>query len=65
MAHTTQTERLLLKPEEFAAAIGVSRAKAYELIAERAVPSIKVGRCRRVPIDSMREWIAQLVTAQE
>ncbi len=50
------TERLAYRVTEAAHAIGISRAKAYELIA--------LGRCRRsvgssirVPADALREWI--------
>lgn len=51
-------ERLLLRPAEFGDAIGVSRAKAYELIAARVVRSIKVGKSTRVPVDEVRKWVA-------
>ena len=50
-------DRLMLRPGEAADAIGVSRSKAYELIAAGAIPSVKVGGCVRVPVDALREWI--------
>jgi excisionase family DNA binding protein len=53
------TERLLLRPTEVAEAIGVSRSKAYELIASREIPSIKVGSSVRVPTEALRAWIAK------
>jgi len=56
------TERLLYKPAEVGEAIGVSRAKAYELIAAGSIPHIKVGSSIRVPIDSLRAWVAQQLT---
>ncbi len=53
--------KLLLKPQEAAAALGVSRTKVYELIARGptggGIPSIKCGASTRVPIDALREWI--------
>lgn len=57
------TERLLLRPEEAAESIGISRAKAYELIARREIPSVKVGSSLRVPVDSLKQWIAQQLKA--
>lgn len=55
------TERLLLRPDEAANAIGVSRAKIYDLIARRQLPSVKVGCSIRVPVGALKEWIdAQL-----
>lgn len=56
-----QTERLMLRPGETAEAIGVSRSKAYELIARGEIPSVRVGGCVRVPVDHLRQWIARQV----
>jgi excisionase family DNA binding protein len=49
-------ERVLLRPEEAAAAIGVSRAKVYELIASGEIPSKRVGSRLRISVDLLREW---------
>jgi excisionase family DNA binding protein len=53
------TERLLFKPAEAADAIGVSRARCYELIAAGVIPSIRVGSTLRVPVDALRVWVAK------
>jgi excisionase family DNA binding protein len=50
-------ERILYRPGEAADAIGVSRARAYELIAAGVIPSIKIGSSIRVPVDALRAWI--------
>ena len=50
-------ERLLLRVHEAAHTLGVSRAKAYELIADRIIPSIRVGRSIRVPAKALQQWI--------
>lgn len=55
--------RLLLRVDEAATATGISRAKLFELIASGEVPSIKVGRSRRIPVDALRAWIAAQVNA--
>ena len=53
-------QRLMLRPTEFAEAIGVSRSKGYELIASGEVPSVRVGkRGQRVPVAAAKEWIAR------
>ena len=57
-------ERLLLKPAEAAEAMGVSRSRAYELIADGSIPSIKLGASVRVPVQSLREWIGQQVAVR-
>jgi excisionase family DNA binding protein len=58
-------ERMLYKPAEAADAIGVSRARAYELIAAGTIPSIRIGGSIRVPVDALREWINQQLAGQE
>lgn len=57
-------ERLLYKPIEVGEAIGVNRAKAYELIASKEIPSIRVGGSLRVPVDALRSWIQQQLGEQ-
>lgn len=52
-------ERLLLKPEEAATALGLGRSKTYELLARGALPSIRLGGRLRVPADSLRAWISR------
>ena len=52
-----EVERMMLRPAEAADAIGVSRSKAYELIANGAIPSVKLGGCVRVPVAALQEWI--------
>ena len=59
-------DRMLYRPAEAADAIGVSRARAYELIAAGVIPSIRIGSSIRVPVESLREWInSQLQTQTE
>jgi excisionase family DNA binding protein len=53
------TERLLYKPAEVGEAIGVSRARAYELIAQGSIPHIRVGSSIRVPVAALKEWVSR------
>lgn len=50
-------EPLLLRVDEAARLCGIGRSKMYELVAQGAVPSIAIGRARRVPLDRLRRWI--------
>lgn len=52
-------DRLTLRVKETAEALGISRAKAYELIAAGEIPSVRIGGCVRVPLDALRAWIRQ------
>ena len=53
----SMAEELLLTPEEAFKSIKVKRAKGYQMIASGELLSIKIGRLRRVPVDSLRQWI--------
>ncbi len=58
-------DRLALRPAEVATTLGISRSKAYALIASGSIPSIRlgvgVGCSVRVPVESLRAWIAAQV----
>ena len=50
-------ERILYRPVEAAEALGVSRARMYELLASGEIPSVKVGNVKRVPVASLNDWL--------
>lgn len=50
-------EKLLLRPREAAEVLGLCRSKVYELIASGTIPSITIGKSRRIPLDALREWV--------
>lgn len=55
--------RILLRPTEAAAAMGISRSRMYELMASGAIPAIRIGKSARVPVDALREWVTTQVAA--
>ena len=55
------TEQLLLRPEEAARALGVSRSRMFELLATGKVRSVIVGkRSRRITHAALAEYVATL-----
>lgn len=50
-------ERLLLKPEEVAARLGVGRSVVYVLMASGELESISIGRSRRVPVRALEDFV--------
>ena len=50
-------KKLLLRVPETAEALGISRSKAYEMIAAGELPSIRVRDSIRVPYDDLLAWI--------
>jgi excisionase family DNA binding protein len=57
------TERLAYRVSEAAEQLGISRSKAYELIAAGKLPSIRIGSSVRIPAEGLKEWIAQQTQA--
>jgi len=58
---TVRTDnRLLLTVEEAADRLGIGRSLMYELIGCGQIVSIHVGRLRRVPLESLTEYVAAL-----
>ena len=51
---------LMLTVLETAEVLKVSKSHVKKLIAAGTVPSVKVGRCRRVRMSDLREHIANL-----
>ena len=52
--------RLLLRPEEVAEVLAVSRTRVYELLASRALESVTIGHTRRVPVDAVMTFVERL-----
>jgi len=51
-------EKLFAKPSEAADALGLGRSKTYQLIADGTLPSVRIGKSIRVPIEALRRWAA-------
>jgi excisionase family DNA binding protein len=50
-------ERLLLTVEETAQRLGIGRSFAWELVHRGELPSIRLGRLVRIPVDALDEWL--------
>jgi excisionase family DNA binding protein len=48
----------LLRVEEVARVLGIGRTKAFEMVARRELPVIRMGRLVRVPRAALAAWIA-------
>ena len=57
------TEKLALSVEEAGALLGISRDLAYDLVARRELPSIRLGRRLVVPRRALEEALDRLVEA--
>ena len=50
-------EKILLKPKEVTQYLGLSKSKVYEMITTGQLPSIRIGRCVRVPAKALEQWV--------
>jgi excisionase family DNA binding protein len=58
------TERLALSVEEAGALLGISRDLAYDLVARRELPSVRLGRRLVVPRRALEAALARLTEAE-
>jgi excisionase family DNA binding protein len=49
--------RLLLRPEEVADMLALSRATIYQMLRDDELPSITVGKSRRIPVQALHDWV--------
>jgi len=51
---------ILLRPEQAARALNLSRSTVFELIRRGELRSVKSGACRRIPATALREYVSRL-----
>jgi excisionase family DNA binding protein len=56
-APTPVEHRLLLTVEEAAERLGIGRSHAWRLVNDGTLPSVRLGRCVRVPLGRLEAWI--------
>ena len=54
----------MLRVEEAADALGLSRTKTFGLVIDGRLRSVKIGRSRRVPASSIDEFVRGLLDEQ-
>lgn len=66
MATTTASEQpkspvepLLVRVEEAARILSLSRSTIYEMMDAGELPSVRRGAARRIPVAALRAWVAQ------
>jgi len=55
-----RTDALLVTPEEAAELLSIGRTKLYELMADGTLPSVRIGKSRRVPRRALDELVLSL-----
>lgn len=57
-------DKLLYGPEEAASLVGVSRSRIYEMLAARTIPSVLIGRSRRIARADLEAFVERLRAEQ-
>jgi excisionase family DNA binding protein len=52
-------EPLLVRVEEAARMLSLSRSTIYEMMDAGELPSVRRGAARRIPVAALRDWVAQ------
>jgi excisionase family DNA binding protein len=52
-------EPLLVRVEEAARMLSLSRSTIYEMMDAGELPSVRRGSARRIPVAALREWVNQ------
>jgi excisionase family DNA binding protein len=55
---------VLLTVEDAARAMAVGRTTIYQLLAARSLRSVKIGSARRIPLDAIRDYVADISAEQ-
>lgn len=55
---------LVMRVEDVQRALDISRLKAYELVHQAGFPTLRLGRCIRIPRDAFLRWL-EAQTGQE
>ena len=58
-------DKLLYRPKEAAAALGISKTVLYGLIRANRIRSIKDGKFRFITADALRDYVRQLESQAE
>ncbi len=65
MESSAVLEPLAVSVPEAGDLMRIKRSKAYELVASGEWPSITIGRSRRVPVASLKQWLDAQTSAAE
>jgi excisionase family DNA binding protein len=56
---------LLLTPEQAAAELQIARRRIFEMIADGTLPSVKIGKSRRISRAALEEYVQGLETRKQ
>ena len=57
-------EKITISVSELGEMLGIGRNSAYALVHQQGFPSVQLGKRIVVPVEGLREWLAQGGTVQ-
>jgi excisionase family DNA binding protein len=61
----TPIEPLLVRVEEAARMLSLSRSTIYEMMDAGELPSVRRGTARRIPVIALRAWVAKQTDGEQ
>lgn len=58
-------ERLVYSVSEVAELLGISKSYAYQLVKEKKIPVLDLGRRKVIPKVSLEEWLKRVIGAEK
>ena len=58
-------EVAMYTPRQVAEVLMISRSSVYDLVGQGVIPSVKIGRCRRIPRGPFHRYIEKLTADTE
>jgi excisionase family DNA binding protein len=55
-------DSLLLDSREVARLLRIGRTKTFQMMATAELPTVRIGRCVRVPREALRDWVLRGAT---
>lgn len=59
--HGRMSEVAMYTPRQVAEVLMISRSTVYDLIGQGVIPSVRIGRCRRIPRGKFHRYVDDLV----
>ena len=56
--------RLLASPDEACVVLNIKRSTLFKMLEAGEIPSIKIGRLRRIPVEGLRRYVERQMAEQ-
>jgi len=53
----------LIDGRDVARLLGIGRTKTFQMLASGELPTVRIGRCVRVPVAALKDWIGRQIIA--